>query len=183
LRISRRKPRYEKISIKRYRINQYIRVPEVRLIDEAGQNIGVIETQKALDMAREKGLDLVEVSPLAQPPVARVVNYSKMRYKEEKERRKEKARQKKIEIKGIRLSLRISDHDTNVRIKQAEKFLAQEDKVRIELILRGREKQHFGKAKEIINKFVDSLNGLIPVTIEQPLNVQGGKLSTLLAKK
>jgi len=153
------------------------------LIDENGQNIGVIATPKALDMAREQGLDLVEVSPLAQPPVARIVNYSKMRYEEEKSQRKEKSKQKKIEIKGIRLSLRISDNDTAVRLKQAEKFLGQEDKVRVELILRGREKQHFGKARDIINKFVDSLNATMPVVTEQPLNMQGGKLSILLAKK
>lgn len=183
MRISRRRPRYKKEPPKRYRTNQYIRVPQVRLIDENGQNIGVIDTTKALAMASEKGLDLVEVSPLAQPPVAKIVDYKKMRYQEEKERRKEKAKQKKIEVKGIRLSLRISEHDKEVRRRQAEKFLKQDDKIRVEMILKGRERQHFNLAEEIINKFVESLDQLVPTTIEQPLNVRGGKLSTLIAKK
>jgi translation initiation factor IF-3 len=183
LRISRRRPKYKKTPQKRYRTNQYIRTPQVRLIDETGQNIGVTDTVKALAMAQEKGLDLVEVSPLAQPPVAKIVDYSKLKYQEEKERRKEKAKQKKIEIKGIRLSLRISEHDKEVRLKQTEKFLNQEDKIKIEMILRGRERQHVDLARDIINKFIDTINQKIPVNIEQPLNRQGGKLSTMIAKK
>lgn len=184
MRISRRKPRFAQRSPqKRYRINQYIRVPEVRLIDENGQNVGIVETQKAIALAQEGGLDLVEVSPLAQPPVAKIIDFSKMKYKEEKERRKEKAKQKKIEVKGIRLSLRISEHDKEIRLNQAKKFLDQENKIRIGLILKGREKQHLSLAKEIVNKFIDSLNQLIPIMIEHPLNIQGGKLSVLVAKK
>ncbi len=134
-------------------------------------------------MALEKGLDLVEVSPLAQPPVAKIINYSKLRYREEKERRKEKAKQKKIEVKGIRLSLRISEHDKEVRMNQAKKFLNQEDKVKVEMILKGRELQHLDLGREIIDKFVDSLNQIIPITIEQPLTRQGGRFSVLVAKK
>lgn len=134
-------------------------------------------------MAQDKGLDLVEVSPLADPPVAKIVNYSKLKYQEEKERRKEKAKQKKVEIKGIRLSLRISDHDKEVRIKQAEKFLNQDDKVKLEILLRGRERQHADLAKEIINKFVEEVDKLVPTAVEQPINRQGGKLSIVIAKR
>jgi len=183
LRISRRRPKWKKQQRKRHQTNQYIRVPQVRLIDETGQNIGVVDTTKALTMAREKGLDLVEVSPLAKPPVAKIVDYSKLKYQEEKERRKEKAKQKKVEIKGIRLSLRISEHDKEVRIKQAEKFLNQDDKVKLEMILRGRERQHKDLARKIINKFIETVGKTIPVSIEQPINIQGGKLSALIAKK
>jgi len=183
MRISRKKPRYKKEQQKRYRTNQYIRVPEVRLVDETGENIGVIETRKALAMAQEKGLDLVEVSPLAKPPVAKIVDYSKMKYQEEKERRKEKAKQKKVEVKGIRLSLRIGEGDKSVRVKQAVKFLGQDDKVKIEIILRGRERQHKQLAKEIINKFIETINEEIQTNIEQPINIQGGKISVLIAKK
>lgn len=183
MRISRRKPGYRKEPIKRYQTNQYIRVPQVRLIDEAGENFGVVETSRALEMARERGLDLVEVSPLSQPPVAKIVNYSKLRYQEEKERRKEKAKQKKIEIKGIRLSLRISNHDIEVRVNQAEKFISQDDKVKIEMMLKGRERQHTILAKEIINKFIQSVDQKIPITIEQPLDMQGGKIFVLISKK
>lgn len=182
MRISYKRQQYKKIQQK-YRTNAFIRVPQVRLIDEDGQNIGVVETAKALAMAQESGFDLVEVSPLANPPVAKILNYNKLKYQEEKERRKEKAKQKKIEVKGIRLSLRISEHDIEIRINQAEKFLSQDDKVKVEMILKGRELQHKNLAREIINKFVESLNEKIPVNVEQPLNVQGGKLGILIAKK
>jgi len=182
LRISYKRQPYKRIQQK-YRTNNFIRVPQVRLIDENGENIGVVETAKALAMAQEGGFDLVEVSPLANPPVAKILNYNKLKYQEEKEKRKEKAKQKKIEVKGIRLSLRISEHDIEIRINQAEKFLGQDDKVKVEMILRGREHQHKNLAREIINKFVESLNKKIPVNVEQPLNIQGGKLSILVAKK
>jgi len=183
LRISRKKPGYNIKQPAKYRINQYINVPEVRLIDESGENIGIIETRKALEMAQDSGMDLVEVFPKAKPPVAKIIDFSKMKYREEKERRKEKAKQKKVEIKGIRLSLRISDHDQEVRIKQAEKFLKHDNKVKIELILKGREKRHQDLAKEIIKKFIDSLDQLIPTVVEQPIDLQGGKISILVAKK
>ena len=183
MRISRKRPKYDKSKQKRYKTNQYIRVPEVRLVAEDGENIGVISTEKALSMAREQGLDLVEVSPLAKPPVAKIIDYSKMKYQEEKERRKEKAKQKKVEIKGIRLSLRIGSGDLLTRLKSAEKFLNQDDKVKIEIILRGRERRHMDLAREIINKFIASLNEIIPVGIEQSMSVQGGKLSILVSKK
>jgi len=153
------------------------------LIDETGQNIGNISTEKALALAREKGLDLVEVSPLANPPVAKIVDYSKLKYQEEKERRKEKAKQKKIEVKGIRLSLRISEHDKDVRIKQAIKFLNNEDKIKIEMILRGRERQHKDLGSDIINKFINSINSEVETNTEQAIKAQGGKISAVIAKK
>ena len=183
MRISRRKTFHKPEIFRRYHVNQFIRTPQVRLIDENGKNLGVVATSQALSMAQEKGLDLVEVSPLAQPPVAKIINYSKLKYQEEKERRKEKAKQKKIEVKGIRLSLRISPHDIEIRLNQAKKFIGLDDKVRVEMLLKGRERQHFQQAREIINKFVADLNELIPVNLEQPLAAQGGKLSVLIGKK
>ncbi|NUM25690.1 MAG: translation initiation factor IF-3 [Candidatus Buchananbacteria bacterium] len=183
MRISRKKPRYNQVQNKRHRTNQYIRSEQVRLIDENGENIGIVTTAKALEMARDLGLDLVEVSPLANPPVAKILNYSKLKYQEEKERRKEKAKQKKVETKGIRLSLRISEHDTDVRIKQAQKFLTNEDKVKLEILLKGRERQHQDLAKEIIDKFIQKVGEAVPVVIEQPLNRLGSKLQVVIAKK
>jgi len=183
MRISRRRPRYKQEQQKRHRTNQYIRVPQVRLVDETGTNVGVVDTVKALAMAKDLGLDLVEVSPKAEPPVAKIVDYSKLKYQEEKERRKEKAKQKKTEVKGIRLSLRISEHDKEVRIKATEKFLNQDNKVKLEIILRGRERQHKNLAREIINKFIIKVGESVPVIVEQPINIQGGKLFALIAKK
>jgi len=120
---------------------------------------------------------------LAQPPVVKIVDYSKLRYQEEKERRKERAKQKKIEIKGIRLSLRIGEHDTEVRVNQAKKFLEQGDKVKVEVILRGRERQHTHLAKSNIDKFIEAVKAAVPIMIEQPISMQGGRLSVLIAKQ
>ncbi len=183
MRISRRKPNYKKEQQKQHKTNQYIKAPQLRLIDETGENVGVVDTVKALAMAKELGLDLVEVSPKAKPPVAKIVDYSKLKYQEEKDRRKEKASQKKTEVKGIRLSLRISDHDKDVRMKQAEKFLNQDNKVKLEIILRGRERQHKDLARAIINKFIITVGLTTPVIVEQPVNIQGGKLFALIVKK
>lgn len=182
MRISHKKNKYQNIS-KRHKINQFIRCPQVRLIDETGENIGVVDTDRAIEMAQDKGLDLVEVSPLANPPVAKIVDYSKLRYEEEKERRKEKAKQKKIEVKGIRLSLRISDHDIEVRVNRAIKFIEDGDKIKIDMQLKGREMQRIGMAREIMNKFVASVNEKIPVVTEAPLSVMGGRLSTIITGK
>ena len=184
LRIShRRRPRqqYTTTQLKRYRTNAAIKVPEVRLIDETGQNIGVTSTADALARAQELGLDLVEVSPLANPPVAKIVDYAKLKYEEEKERRKEKAKQKKIEIKGIRLSVRIGAHDMDVRLRQALNFLEDGDKIKIELILRGRERRQTDLAKETVEKFVTALRENREIKIEQPIKIMGGRLSAIIA--
>ncbi|MFA6322719.1 MAG: translation initiation factor IF-3 [Candidatus Buchananbacteria bacterium] len=182
MRISHKKNKFQSNS-KRHKTNQFIHSEQVRLIDENGENIGVIDTIQALEMAQERGLDLVEVSPLANPPVAKIVDYSKLKYEEEKERRKEKAKQKKVEVKGIRLSLRISEHDIDVRVNQAQKFIEEGDKVKIDMQLRGREMQRKDLAKEIMNKFVASINALVPVATEAPLSIMGGRLSTIITKK
>ncbi|MFA6214980.1 MAG: translation initiation factor IF-3 [Patescibacteria group bacterium] len=183
MRISRRKPNYHQKASYRYKTNQFIKSPQLRLIDEDGQNLGVMDTVDAVALAQERGLDLVEVSPLANPPVAKITNYSKLKYQEEKERRKEKAKQKKVEVKGIRLSLRISEHDIEIRVNQAIKFLNQDDKVKLELLLKGREQQHVNLARDIINQFIKSVDSVVPAQIEQPLNRQGGKLFVIIAKK
>ena len=183
MRISRKKPKWKKTPPKRHRTNDYIKVPMVRLIDEAGENYGEITTAKAMEIAKEKGLDLVEVSPKANPPVAKIIDYSKLKYQEEKERRKEKAKQKKVEVKGIRISLRISEHDKEVRIRQAEKFLGKDDKVKIEMNLRGRERQHKDLARQIVNKFIEKVNSSVPVKIEQAISIQGGKVSVIITKQ
>lgn len=186
MRISRRRfhrrikvePRFQQ----RYRVNEWIRAPEVRLIDETGAHLGIVPTAQAIATARERELDLVEVQPLAQPPVAKILNYSKIKYEEGKERKRERAKQKKVEVKGVRLSLRISKHDTETRLTQAQKFLNDNDKVRIELILRGRERQHKDLAEKIIQNFINSIHQTIPVKVEQGVTALGGKLSTIIAK-
>lgn len=162
-------------------MNEQIRVPQIRVIDERGQQLGVFATPQALQMARDKELDLVEVSPLAQPPVCKIVDYGQLRYETNKKERKQRGRQKKTDVKGIRLSTTISPHDIGIRCEQAKKFLERGDKVQIELLLRGRQKMYPEIGKEVINKFI----GLLAeqAVVEAPTNRQGGKLSAVLMPK
>lgn len=172
------KKRPEKILIPHFRCNQDIKVPEVRLLDETGQMIGVVGIEEALQRAQNVELDLVEVSPKAVPPVCKIISYSSFRYQKEKEIKAQKLKQKVVELKGVRLSLRIGEHDLVVRQEQTQKFLAGGDKVRIEMILRGRERQYMGQARGIMEQFVKNLGD--SVKIEQPFTSQEGKLSIII---
>ncbi len=168
-----------------FRSNDKIRVPEVFLIDENGEAAGNMPTAKALAMAQEMDLDLVEVNPKANPPVVKITNLGQLKYERDKKAHKQKMQQKKVEMKNIRLSFRISSHDLGLRLHQAEKFLSKDNKIKVELILRGRERQHQDKAKEIINGFVAKLkeNEDLNVEIEQPLTKQGGRFIIILINK
>jgi translation initiation factor IF-3 len=168
-----------------YRINAQIRVPEVRVIDDEGAMLGVMPLARALELAREQELDLVEVSPKAQPPVAKITDYGRMRYQKEKEVQKQKAKQKKIEVKDIRLSLRISPHDLEMRVEQAAKFLERGDKLKIEILLKGREKQLSNKAVDIMKDFVKKLkaNGALDITEEQGLTRQMNGFNMIIINK
>lgn len=181
MRISRKK--ISKPIQSRYRVNEQISAPEVRVIDQEGKNLGIMPTSEALRLAQERELDLVEVFPKAEPPITKIIDYGKFLYQKEKEFRKQKTGQKKIETKGVRLSLRISPHDKEIRLKQAKEFLEKGDKVKIELILKGRERQYVGMAKDVINQFINSLKDVIEIKIEQPLEMQAGKLSVTLGRK
>lgn len=180
MRISRKQVKVQTVQ---YWTNEQIRAPQVRVIDETGGNLGVMETAAAIQTARERGFDLVEVFPKAEPPIAKILDYGKFLYQKDKEARKQKARAKKVEIKGVRLSLRISAHDREVRLNQSKEFLESGDKVKIEIILKGRERQYANAAREIVNQFIASLNKLLPTKIEQPVAFQGGRLSVTVGKK
>lgn len=151
------------------------------MIDADGDNKGVISINEALSLAEQADLDLVEISPKAKPPVARITDFGQFKYELKKKDQKQKASQKKSEVKGIRLSFRIGENDKMVRRKQAEKFLKVGNKVKVEMILRGREKAHQDLAKEIILKFVESIE--IENKIEQDIKRQGSKLQILISPK
>lgn len=170
---------------KRFRINDKIKVPRVFLIDENGEMIGDMDTYRALAMAQEAELDLVEVNPKAEPPVVKIMDFGQFKYEREKLAHKQKLQQKKVDTKGIRLSIRISSNDLNFRLEQAKKFLEKGDKVKIEMILKGRERQHAHKAVEVINEFVKKLeeNEGISIIREQGLTKQGGRFTIVLANK
>jgi translation initiation factor IF-3 len=174
-----------KVEEPQIRANGQIKVPEVFLIDENGEAVGVISTEKAMEMAREAELDLVELNPKANPPVARLANIGQMKYEKEKKAHKQRVQQKKTETKNIRLSFRIGDHDMEMRVLQAEKFLSKDNKIKVELILRGRERQYSQKAAEIIKEFVAKLqaNSELNIETEQPLTNQGGRFTIILLNK
>lgn len=161
------KPRFQpRQQQKRIRINEYIRVPEVLVIDENGQKVGVVPIQEALRLARERGLDLLEIAPTAKPPVCKIIDFGKYQYQQEKMARQQKAKTKQIEVKGIRITFGMSDHDMDVRARQIEKFLSEGDKVKIELVLRGREKALKDFSKEKIRKFLGKIQ--TPFQKDQP---------------
>jgi len=171
--------RYKKPKLKsltpRYRTNEWIRVPEVKLIDENGEFAGNVPIEQALSRAKEAGLDLVEIAPKETPPVCRIIEYGKFQYQLEKKIKEQRKKQKNVEVKGIRLSLRIG---------QAEGFLDEGDKVKVELILRGREHQHTDLAKKIINDFIASLGKIgEDLYLEMPPSKQGGKLMAIVGRK
>ncbi len=166
-------------SNKFFRINYQIRVPEVRVIDEKGEQLGVVPTSQALNMAADRELDLVEVSPLAQPPVCRIVDFGKWQYQQNRSQSKNKP--KKVDTKVIRLSLKIGQHDVEVRQKQARKFFEAGHKVKLELRLKGREKAFRNKAREVIDQFLKTLG--VEYKLDKPLEIMGGTLITIITKK
>lgn len=170
---------------KTFNANQRIMSDEVFLINESGENVGKVATDKAVKMAQDAGLDLVEVNPTAKPPVAKILDLGQFKYEREKKLSKERSLQKKIDTKVIRLSVRISAHDFGFRLDQAVKFLTKKNKLKVELMLRGREKQHPGKARETINRFVEELknNTDLNIELEQPLTKQGGSFNIILINK
>ncbi|MEI6597052.1 MAG: translation initiation factor IF-3 [bacterium] len=178
----RPKPDFEE---KRFHVNQQIRATVVFVIDENGENIGEMSIGQALTMAEKAGMDIVEVNPKIQPPVVKIMDYGQFKYKKEKEAQKQKVKQKKVEIKGIRLSVRISQHDFDFRFEQAKKFLERGDKLKLELILKGRERQHPEKAEEIMKKFYQKLKATpgLSMEIEQGLTKQGGRFNIILINK
>lgn len=162
------------------RTNNQIKALQVRVIDEKGQNMGEISTEEAIRVAKERGLDLLEVSPDSVPPVCRIVDIGKWKYEQAKKERIQRAHQKQVETKGIRISIRASLHDLGIRARQSEKFLNQGDKVRIEMILRGRERANEAFARERFGEFTSLL--AVPYRIEQDIKREPKGLSMIIAK-
>ncbi|MFA4953972.1 MAG: translation initiation factor IF-3 [Patescibacteria group bacterium] len=166
-----------------YRANEQIRVPEVRLIDEAGKFLGVMPTPQALALAREREFDLVEVSPKEEPPVCKLLDFGTFKYQKAKEQRAQKAHAKKVEVKGIRLSVKMGTHDQDVRMKQALGFLEDGDKLKVEIMLRGREKAHGEIAEKRIREFLQEITKTYELYTEQPITRQGGNVSSIVGRK
>lgn len=164
---------------KKIKVNREIRAPEVRLIDNEGKQHGVVKIQDAFSLAKEKGLDLVEVSSEADPPVVKLLDYGKQKYRMMKQQRKSKAKTKKVETKGVRIGLRTGDHDLQFKAKQATKFLKQGHRVKIEFVLKGREKVHRDLAEEKLDDFVRNMIQTNTVTVQKPKFMGMGLVSII----
>jgi translation initiation factor IF-3 len=146
--------------------NNRIRADKVRLVNEEGKQVGIFSLEEALSKARERNLDLVQVTEKVEPPICKIIDYGKYLYQLQK---KEKKPQKSTEVKGIRLRFNISDHDLETRARQAQKFLEKGDLIKIDMVLFGRQKGLTGFAREKINHFIKVLEENFVIKIEKPL--------------
>ena len=162
-------------------INEQIRAREVQLIDEQGEKRGVIKLNDALDLAYEKKLDLVLVAPNAQPPVCKIMNYGKYKFEQAKKEKEAKKKQKVFELKEIRITPNIEQHDFEFKVKNARKFIEDGNKVKITVRFRGRELNYVKLGEQVLNKFIEQLSDVANVE-KKPL-LEGKNMLIILAKK
>jgi translation initiation factor IF-3 len=152
----------------------------VRLIDENSEQLGVVPTIEALRIAREKNLDLVEVAPMAAPPVCRLMDYGRFKYEQAKRENEARKNQKTTDLKEIRLSPRTDDHDLNVKIRKIEEFLGDGDKVKVSVRLRGRENAHPELGRQLLDKIIEALKHA--AVVERPPIMEARVISMILSK-
>ena len=169
--------------IKKPLINNQIRARKVRLIDEKGQNQGIFSLEEALKMAKEKNLDLIQVTEKADPPVCKLGNYGKFIYSLQKKERRGREGKKVGELRVVRIGFNISPHDLETKAKQAEKFLKEGCPLRLEMILRGREKALADFGKEKIEKLIEILNQRIPLKIEREIKKEPRGFTVIIKKQ
>ncbi len=163
------------------RINELIRVREVRLIDGEGNQKGIVPTIQALQMARDAGLDLVEVAPQAQPPVCKLLDYGKYKFELEKKNRESRKHQKQVRIKEIRMQPKIDEHDLEFKTRHIREFLDEGDKVKVTVRFRGRELAHTELGKEVLDRILQMLTDSF--IVEKPAQMEGRTMSLLLNPK
>jgi translation initiation factor IF-3 len=161
------------------RMNEQIRISPIRLIGAAGEQLGIVPTAQAMEMAREAGLDLVEVAPTDRPPVCKIMDYGKHRYEQSRKQHKQKTHQQKL--KEIRVRPKTGEHDVDTKINQARKFLEHKDKVQVNVLFRGREIQHIEEGRRIIINILEKLADIAKV--EKHPSMEGKRLTALLAPK
>lgn len=161
-----------------YRINDRIRAREVRLIGEGGEQLGTLPLFKALETAREQGLDLVEVAPAANPPVCRLIDYGKFKYEQAKKDREAKKHQKNVQLREIRMSAKTDDHDVDFKTRTAERLLKDGDKVKVTIRFRGREITHPNLGRDLLDHIYGRLK--LVGSIEKPPGMEGRTMTMIL---
>ena len=168
-------------SNKGQRINEMIRVREVRLIDDEGNQLGIVPTNQALNMARDKDLDLVEVSPNANPPVCKILDYGKYRFEQEKKLRDAKKNQKVLKLKEIRMQPKIGSGDLDTKAKHVQEFLDEGDKVKVTIRFRGRELAHTELGYDVLNEVLKRLTSAY--VVEKAPAMDGKTMSMTISAK
>jgi translation initiation factor IF-3 len=166
---------------KDFRVNERIRAREVRLIDEEGAQLGVVPIREALDTARSRGLDLIEVAPDAKPPVCRVMDYGKYKYEQGKRDREAQKKQKMTDIKGIRMRPGIDEHDFQFKLRNALKFLKAGHKVKVTVIFRSREFTHPEFARRSLGRMADTAKEEGIGVVEKAASMEGRTMTMILA--
>ena len=162
-------------------INEQIRDKEVRVIGEDGEQLGVMSSREALNMAREADLDLIKIAPTAKPPVCKIADYGKYKYEQVRREKAAKKRQKVTEVKEIRLTPNIDVNDLNTKANQARKFIEKGDRVKVDLRFRGREMAHMATSKGILDTFFEKLEDV--AMIEKPAKLEGRSMIMFLCEK
>jgi len=162
-------------------INHQIKGKEVRVVDDDGENLGVMSKKEALQKAKEKDVDLVLITGKPDIPVCKLIEVGKYMYRQEKKKKETKSKSKSTELKGVRLGFSISEHDMKTKMRRAKKFLDNGNKVKIELLMRGREKALADHAKEKIQDFLDLLEEETSFKVEKELDKQGSKFVMIIS--
>lgn len=162
-------------------INEQIRDKEVRVVGENGEQLGIMSSREAMQMAEEAGVDLVKIAPTAKPPVCKLVDYGKYKYEQTRKEKEARKKQKVIEIKEIRLSPNIDTNDLNTKMNSARKFLMKGDRVKVTLRFRGREMAHMANSKHILDDFAEALSDIC--VVEKAPKVEGRSMSMFLTEK
>ncbi|WP_066378745.1 MULTISPECIES: translation initiation factor IF-3 [unclassified Anabaena] len=162
-------------------INERIRFPKIRVIDTDGSQLGIMVPQEALQLAEEKELDLVLLSDKADPPVCRIMDYGKYKFEQEKKAREARKKQHTADVKEVKMRYKIEEHDYNVRVKQAERFLKDGDKVKATVMFRGREIQHSDLAETLLKRMATDLEPFAEV--QQAPKKEGRNMMMLLSPK
>ncbi len=160
-------------------VNEKIRAKELRLIDANGDQLGVKSRQEALELAQKQNLDLVLVAPTAKPPVARIMNYGKFRYEQQKKEKEARKNQKIINVKEVRFTPGIGQHDFDTKLKNARKFLEKGDKVKAAVRFRGRAITHKGLGQEVLDRFAEEVKDI--ATVESKPKMEGRNMFMMLA--
>jgi translation initiation factor IF-3 len=163
------------------RVNHQIRIREVRVIDDEGEMLGVMETSSALALANERGLDLVELAADQRPPVCRIMDFGKYKYEQKKKEQASKKKQHQIHVKQMRVRPKIAEHDVQTKVRRAREFLEHGDKVEVVCLLRGREMMHTENARMVCDHVFDLLQDV--AKIERPPRMEGRRMIMLLTRK